>query len=452
MPNEELQDTSAIKTVTFQEGVSKSAVISAAEALAGPLSSAQEDEIWNTIVQMSPNSVQQDVYLTISEAPSVIFHWVDRGKVSTYQVIRHYPTLEKDAAGNYTTYVTHTQELVGNRGDSVQADTNTTRIGFEYDSSHAQNDIQGSIPGSAFDNAGNPIEGLVLNVYYKRKSYSYTVHHYKYGTTDKVAEDTQDTAEFETEILRSALRDKVTGNLTGYKLHEPDSTVMVVEDNQSFTCYYIEKTVTYKYQFDETDGEIGGTFTNWNDRTIVGTAPEGDILTVSEGYFLQKWFYKIDGEEDVYDVPETWLAVSDNQITVTPTAPEDNWADKTILIYATIQPTALTVKTTLTTPASAPSQVTEGQGFVYRITSTVDPAFMLRVAVTDGQATVYGLPIGEYTVTPEDDWAWRYEGSSQSVTVNGETEIIFELTPPDEDYTGGYYVTDEALKTHVAAN
>ena len=85
----------------------------------------------------------------------------------------------------------------------------------------------------------------------------------------------------------------------------------------------------------------------------------------------------------------------------------------------------------------------EGNGdrvFVYRITAADDPAFELYVSIRgNGSVTIKDMVCREYTVEQQSDWSWRYNDTSQKVTISeGTTKIAtFDDAPVNSKWLNG---------------
>ena len=434
---ESVKSTSSVQIVKFLDGITQETIIQAAiDQSSQSLDSTQKDAIWETVINLSPSNFEQEIILLPDTTPNVTFNWVDRGTVSTYQVIHYFPTL----AGDYVADLT--QEFVGDISSTVTAQP-IERYGFE-ETNHDNSMTEGTITKVTFGQDGLPTGGLILRLYYARQTFHYTVHHYKLGTQEELAEaDTTNSVPYETEI---SIEDHAK-TIDGYTLYNGDTSVQVVDEGQKLICYYQGMDVYYRYQIEGS----GGQFDVWNSDTVVGTAPKSDKLTLIENnYVLHGWYYQVDGGEK-QPIPQTWFP--SDPMTVEPPAPKAEWANKTITIIAEVRPSSLTIQNVIIAP-DTPEWVTENQGFVYRIQGIADTdtaGVSLRVAVLD-QQTILGLPVGAYTVTVENAWSWRYAEQSQNITVDGDETTSFSFAPPAENYTAGYYITDEASNPITPAN
>ena len=83
------------------------------------------------------------------------------------------------------------------------------------------------------------------------------------------------------------------------------------------------------------------------------------------------------------------------------------------------------------------------QAFVYSVSGSgieITAAVVLAAGETSGSVTIAHLPYGDYTVTEEDAWSWRYgAGGSSAATVGANTaEAAFDHGAPSPNWLGGY--------------
>ena len=84
------------------------------------------------------------------------------------------------------------------------------------------------------------------------------------------------------------------------------------------------------------------------------------------------------------------------------------------------------------------------QSFVYSVSgpdnTELTVAIVLEEDETSGSATIAQLPAGDYTVTEESAWSWRYgDGGSQSATVGStDAQVTFAHTKTNNDWLNGY--------------
>ena len=85
----------------------------------------------------------------------------------------------------------------------------------------------------------------------------------------------------------------------------------------------------------------------------------------------------------------------------------------------------------------------EGNGdrvFVYRITAADDPAFELYVSIRgNGSVTIKNMVCREYMIEQQSNWSWRYNDTSQKVTVSEGTikTVTFDDAPVNNKWLNG---------------
>lgn len=431
-----IHHTSALISVSFRNGVTEENLLKAAQKIKPSLTDGSQawERLWDLITHLSPNAIEQNLVLTTEQENLIVFEWTGRDQTSLFQIVYYKETLD----GVYE--FDHSVERVGNidakvqiipEGSSADGDTKIEIAaesipGFEVNKSLGL--LKGEITQIAFDNSGNITGGLVLRVYYTRKVYNYTVNHYLANSTTKLADSQTGTAKYETVINVV----DVQASIPGYGLVNDYASYKITTDNQEINCYYVGLDVIYNYLV---RGGRGGSLFPYQITAKVGAQPTPSDLTIDKGYILKEWCYvdPISGEE--IEVPDEWL-LNDN-LTIQPPAPEAIWAQKTVVIYADLVPTKLTISARISVNTPAMPSYAEDQGFIYRITGE---GVSLDVAVPEGgSVTVIGLPVGQYTITEESGWAWRYEGAQDTVIVDS------------DDVTWGYAYSPR-ITEHISSN
>lgn len=439
----------AFVSLSFRDGVTRDAIVS---ATGKSLTESQKDTLWDMVKKLSPDCYQQDLILTTNSGENVAyFNWADRKAVSIYQVIHKFQSLDDPK-----TYVAELpMEFAGNIGDTATA-TAVERYGF----TRKAESVSGKITKVEYKN-GAWAGGLVLELYYDRDEYNYTVHHYKIGTTTSVADSTTSNAPFETIVKISDVKKDVSG----YTLANGDTTVEISKEGQEIICYYQGLEVLYYYKV--SGSTLGGYLDPDNVITNVDSAPKSSTLHLLPGYTLKEWYYTVGDSTEKISVPDTWL--SGDRMTVSPAKAPAEWAGKAINIYAEVQPTSLTISGFFSGEFN-PHPYLQNQGFIYHINGKKDTdtaGYSITVALPIGESkSILGLPAGEYTITVESTWSWRYSGTNIGYTVtenddsgswdagaqkltfkfDGSATVEFKFTPPAKDSDkpdGEYFITDE---------
>lgn len=215
------------------------------------------------------------------------------------------------------------------------------------------------------------------------KEVTYTVHYYKQGTTEQVADDRTNYVMIGTTVTEKAkmgteLNLVEPGMQNKYYPTNTSTSVIINQIDQEIIFYYTEATsVEYTVYYQDVNG---------ND-LIDPVTKTTEYSTVTEYY-----------------VPINGYAPRQFSITQDLTANSEQ--NKIVFIY---DPTP----TTLTIQKQGCEDIDENQTFLFRVKgSSADPNTKdIDLTVTvhgNGQTTVTDLPVGEYTVTEESGWSWRY--------------------------------------------
>lgn len=245
---------------------------------------------------------------------------------------------------------------------------------------------------------------------------NYTVHYYKLGTTDKVADDSTKSVMIGTTVTEKAKMGKDL-NLVPEDMQNkyyPTNTSTSVNINQidkEIIFYYTEATnVTYTVYYQDANGT--------------------DLLpskTVTTAFSTVTAYY----------VPIPGYAP--RQFSITQDLTADSEQNKIVFIY---DPTL----TTLTIQKLGCEDIDENQTFLFHVKgSPTDPNTKdIDLTVTvhgNGQTTVTDLPVGEYTVTEETGWSWRYTpggGADRTFKAGiGGTNLIYQNSRTQTQWLDG---------------
>ncbi len=402
------------------------------KAAAGNAGATDATKVWNIIKGLTPDYYQQELQLCLDAASNVMtFTWEDKGATTMYQVI-HY-TQNKDLK---------TYSVFSTEGYIVNATSTETFTADWLDMyGYTQNTIKSKVSGKL--PTGDSLDGLVLELFYDRALYTYTVHHYVTGTTQKLADDESKQAYFEEEISVASVAKE---SINGYLLYNGDFTHTIGAADYEVACYYSPMKVNFRYQ----EAIAGrGSISRVTYEGFVGTPPDPDKASSTAipnpGYTFAGWFLDASATQ-----PVTNGIATISGTTITPLTPTPEMANQTITFYALFEPTSLTITSTVTAGENTPDWVIPGQGFIYTIEGKPDTAtagISLTVAVpVDEELTILGLPLGDYTITVEGDWSWRYgqQAGTSDFTMEKEGKTLnFTYTAPAPDVgQNGYYITD----------
>ena len=242
---------------------------------------------------------------------------------------------------------------------------------------------------------------------------TYTVHYYKAGTTEKLADDRTNSVMIGTTVTERAkmgtdLNLVPAGQQNNYYPEKTSTSVIINQLDQEIIFYYSEATeVSYTVYYRDAQG---------ND-LIPSVTKTTSFVTVTEQYV---------------PIPN----YAPRQFQITQDLSSDAEQNKIIFIY---DPTL----STLNIAKTGALDIDENQTFVFRVQGTDENTKTVDLIVTvhgNGRTTVSGLPVGAYTVTEQTDWSWRYtpEAGTQTVTVTPDgSTVTFANARTDGQWLNG---------------
>lgn len=339
-------------------------------------------ETFKQISGYAPDAYQKRLVLA-AENNEIIFWYVKDDTHAPVQIIHWTQNI---AGGGYTEYQSSTNlnGVIGN----TYTETPLTIPGFRYNAGDSQ--ASGTLTAS----------GLVLNLYYDRIEYPYEFRFLEQGTDKQLAEPVTGTARYEAQVTQKAV------TIPGYKLVSAENQAIniAIEDPDNVakknvkTFYYQEQTVDIKYV------AVGfGTLDNVQDsnvKVLSGTV-QGSTPTANEGYKFVGW-YTDAGCTQLVD--ESWVG-ADNKLTPQQSVPYgDQKGYGAATYYAKFERDVfdLTIKKT----AKADTTIDSNQTFVFRVKGE---GVNMQVVITGAnEQVIKNLPVGDYTITEDTSWSWKY--------------------------------------------
>lgn len=355
------------------------------------------------IAGYAPDAYQKRLVLSVNEDENVIIFWYVKDDAHAPVQIIHW-----------------TQNIVGDGYTEYQSSTNLNAvIGKEY----SENPLE--LPGFTY-NAGKSTAsgklteaGLVLNLYYDRNEYPYKFRFLEQGTDKELAGAVTGNARYQAQVTQNAK------DIPGYTLVSAENQAIniAIEDPANVASknvrifYYVEQTVEIKY---EVVGPTGcGTLDNYQEsqlKVITGTA-NGSTPTANPGFKFVGWYKD---EACTQSVVADW--VKDSKLTPQKTK-NYGTAEKPVMGYEAATYYAkfeYDVADLTITKTGAKTDIDENQSFIFTVTGPNN--FSAKVVIQgNNSVTIKGLKIGEYTVTEETGWSWRYtpqDGNSQKITLS----------------------------------
>lgn len=353
-------------------------------------------ETFKQITGYAPDAYQKQLVLA-AEGNEIIFWYVKDDAHAPLQIIHWTQNIAGDG---YTEYQSSTN-LNGVIGTKYSEEP-LTIAGFRYNGE--KSNAKGTLTA----------EGLVLNLYYDRIEYPYEFRFLEQGTDTKLADAVTGKARYQAQVTQTAK------NIPGYTLVSAENQAIniAIEDPANVASknvrvfYYVEQTVEIKYAV---VGPTGcGTLDNYQEsqlRVITGEV-KGSTPTANPGFKFVGWYKD---EACTQPVNESWVVA--NKLTPQKTKDLGNsvMGYEAATYYAKFEYDVAD----LTITKSGAEDIDENQSFIFTVTGPNN--FSAKVAIQgNGSVTIKGLKIGEYTVTEDTDWSWRYapQNRTQSITLN----------------------------------
>ncbi len=343
-------------------------------------------ETFEPIPDYAPDAYQKRLVLA-AENNEIIFWYVKDNTHAPVQIIHWTQNIEGEG---YTEYQSST-DLNGEIGKTYTAQRLTNLPGFEFNVDKSK--TSGTVEAG----------GLVLNLYYDRIKYPYAFQFLEQGTDKQLAEPAKGTARYQAQVTLKA------ETIPGYTLVSAENQAIniAIEDpadkpNKNVkTFYYQEQTVDIKYQVVGPDGS--GTLDNpldSNVKVLSGTV-QGSTPTPNAGYKFVGWYTNAGCTQSV---DESWVG-ADNKLTPQKSVPYGNQEGYgAATYYAKFERDVFDL--TIEKKAANGSKIDENQTFVFRVQGEgVD----MQVVITGANKQVIkNLPVGDYTITEDTSWSWKY--------------------------------------------
>lgn len=363
-------------------------------------------ETFQQIPSYAPDAYQKRLVLA-ADNNEIIFWYVKDDTHAPVQIIHWTQNIAGDG---YTEYQSSTN-LNGEIGNTY-TETPLTIPGFRYNAGDSR--ASGTLTAS----------GLVLNLYYDRIEYLYEFRFVDMDTNQPVADSVSGSARYQAQVTQTAK------TIPGYELvsgGNSQSMVIQIEAPDSVasknvkTFYYREQTVDIKYQVVGLDGS--GTLDNSLDSNVKvlngSGSVKGSTPTPNSGYKFVGWYTDAGCTQQV---DKSWVGAN-NKLT-----PQKNASGQfeAATYYAKFERDVfdLTIKKT-------GEKIDQHQTFVFRVRG--DGVDMQVVITGPNKQVIKNLPVGNYTITEDTSWSWKYkpvDGDTRQLEAesieNGVATVTFE--------------------------
>ena len=345
-------------------------------------------ETFKQISGYAPDAYQKRLVLSADDAQNVITFWYVKDEIHAPVQVIHWT--QNIAGGGYTEYQSSTNlnGVIGN----TYTETPLTIPGFRYNAGDSQ--ASGRLTAS----------GLVLNLYYDRIKYPYEFRFLEQGTNKQLAPLAKGTARYQAQVTETA------PSIPGYTLVSAENQAIniAIEDPDNVakknvkTFYYQEQTVDIKYQVvGPTDFGTLDNSLDSNVKVLTGSV-NGSTPTPNAGYKFVGWF---EDEACTQAVNKAWVNTGTNKLTPQKSVPYGNQEGYgAATYYAKFERDVFNL--TIEKKVANGSKIDQNQTFVFRVQGKgVD----MQVVITgEAQQTIKNLPVGDYTITEDTNWSWKY--------------------------------------------
>ncbi len=371
----------------------------------GETSDAVITEKFEQIQGYAPDAYQKRLVLSANDKENVLTFWyTEDNEHAPVQIIHWTQNIEGEG---YTEYQSST-DLNGEIGKTYTAQQLTNLPGFEFNAKKST--TSGKVAAG----------GLVLNLYYDRIKYPYAFRFLEQGTDTVLRDPVTGYARYQAQVTETA------PSIPGYTLvSEENQAINIAIENPDNVAnknvkifYYTEQTVDIKYV------AVGsGTLDNYQEtqlKVLNGTA-KGSTPTPNAGYKFVGWF---EDAACTKAVNQTWVGTGSKL-----TPQKVNGVHKEATYYAKFERDVFDL--TIKKKAASDSNIDPNQTFVFRVKGE---GVNMQVVITGAnEQVIKNLPVGEYTITEDTSWSWKYtpvDGATQELKSDsihdGAATVTFE--------------------------
>lgn len=377
-------------------------------------------EVFEPISGYMPDAYQKRLVLSAENADeNVITFYYTKDEEHAYYRIAHY--IQNLSGSGYTEY--RSIESVGKISDTYSAEA-LTISGFKFVGSKTEvNDVVTPVTGTMVEGVLGA-QGLLIELFYDRVEVDYTVRYLESGTNRVLADEKNQTGIYGEQISETYIA------MEGYELIGTpirSLTLSATPERNTIIFYYQEKNITIQY-IPVGNGSVS--IGSENVLVINGQA-NGSIPTADEGYRFDGWYLD---EGCTMKVSSSWVDAKTNKLM--PLKKDDFYEEKIYYAKFVMANADLTLKKEY--PEDADYSIDVNQTFIFDINGiegTATEDITLSVTIHGkGEITITDLPIGDYEVTEQTEWSWRYEPldgkTTQSITLSPteKNELVFHNT------------------------
>lgn len=361
--------------------------------------------------------------LTTDENQNVLtFYYVKTDEKKINYAVKHFT--ENLDGSSYSEY--SSEDFIGIQDEQVTASP-LSITGFEYDKAKTEQENSGMTVSDSGVSC-TLSQPVVVNIYYKRKESSCTVHFVEYGKQENELKDPVTlNGKFE-EIQpytpdESITKDNIKYTIVGSKTRN----ITFRANDTDIYIYYQSKTILINYRaVCRYPDMTGGTVTPMSEFVTSGANASGSKPTAYNDFRFVGWY---EDEACTKPVNGAWVKEGNRLV--------PNPADS-MTYYALFEPI-----TTLTITKSGVENSDQNQSFLFEVKGNNNDVDLKLSITGNGSAVVNDLPLGEYTVTEITEWSWRYNaegGKVKEITLTTDkdnNQLTFENKRNDKMWLGG---------------
>lgn len=317
-----------------------------------------------------------------------------------------------DGSGGYESTGTHI-EGIGNIDKTVPINPQVFN-GFKLIENAAISVIEGNESSAAYVNGNYNIKvtskGTELYIFYERLDFDYTVHFYEYNTTNSLANSINSNAPYGSLVKSTAI------DIAGYTCvsSSPTQTLKIQDDSKQneIIFYYAPSQYVVDYiavtsdegMLDQTKEVTTGA------QDFKGSTPTPKSFCEFVGWYLD--------QECTLPVTDEFGSIDKGSNKFVPNKNALSSSEQNVFYAKFIRKAGnLTIK--------RESVVDPSQVFVYEVRNN-ETGEVINVTVTgNNSVTINDLAFGEYTITQQNDWSWRYSDAQQTAVKHNNSSGTF---------------------------
>ncbi|MBO5222391.1 MAG: InlB B-repeat-containing protein [Clostridia bacterium] len=380
----------------------------------------------------TPDALQKTLIITTNPAENHLYFYYTKSDNDGVWLVEHFAE-NRDHDGLYDALPSaQGQDKLGTViSASWPVDLSTD--GFVFERAVINDGSEVKTVDSLAEAKGSVTEaGLHIQVYYKRIKYPFKIVFINKDTGNKILEEQVFTAEdakrpYGKKLYPSDILGVDIPHVEGY-VYDSQSSCTIVKDGPD--AEDITKNVMYVYY---TENYVKIFFVAIGE----GSVPESLSLKFESdktatvkavpapGHRFVGWYYDVDCTNPIVET-DTLVPDGMNLILKRGTG----WAPATY--YAKFEPGTATM-----TIRRQNAEV--GQVYVYEVKNTESGEIIYVTVVGNSETSIQNLPLGQYTVTQQNDWSWRHEDAAKPVVHEnlGGTTVIFGDVATEDQWLNG---------------